>query len=201
MAREPPQFSWRLYTPNAFGILRCFVVFGHTSQWARNAKWPFLFVCSFLVHISRKFFPLTALQSFAVPTVLSAFLCCALAAHRGVLLWGSLISCQVFNLCLKVASGGWKCYSHQLNWNSTTTISPSTRRSRKGIIFNQISGLTFHMASCRSLCPCVTCPRMCASQCWKDPHNAASSTVLTLIGEPQRAEITDRVENHRNIKS
>lgn len=135
-------------------------------------------MCSSLVHINRKFFPLTALQSFTVPTVLSAFLCCTLAVQRGVLLCGSLTSCQVFNLCLEVASGGWKCYSHQLNWNSTTTVSPSARRSRKGIIFNQISVLTFHMASCRSLCPCG-CPRMRASQCQRIlimQHHGASST-------------------------
>lgn len=124
----------------------------------------------FVMCISRKLFPLTAQQSFTLLTILYAFSYLTLAMQRDVLTQDSLTSSQIFNSCLKVVSGGWKYYFHQRkerNWNKPMLINPPPEMIWKGIIFNQISGLTFILANCISLSPPAS---VCLYHLPKDEH-------------------------------
>lgn len=83
----------------------------------------------FVACISSKLFPLTAQQSFTLPTTLHAFFYLSLSKQRVVLIQDSLTSCQIFNSCFEVVSGGWKHYFRRLTeWQGNK---PSTRNDPK----------------------------------------------------------------------
>lgn len=113
-----------------------------------------MFQC--VICISSKLLLLTAQQCFTLLTIFFAFFYLTLAMRMEVPIQDSLASCQIFNSCLKVVSAGWQHYFHRLreqNWNKTMLINLLREMIQKGIIFNQISVLTFSLANCISLSP------------------------------------------------